>query len=76
MDKYVIDISPEATEILFMWVDKCEEDNGPDVANDLIDSYESMLDTLEKDPEAGTGRLEDLPRKYSAYHKWRHLWAV
>ncbi len=76
MDKFTIDISPEATEILISWVDKCEEDNGVNVANDLIDSYESMLDTLEKDPEAGTGRFEDLPRKYRAYHIWRHLWAV
>ncbi|MBR5368074.1 MAG: type II toxin-antitoxin system RelE/ParE family toxin [Lachnospiraceae bacterium] len=76
MDKYTIDISPEATEILISWVDKCEEDNGINVANDLIDSYEAMLDTLEQDPEAGTGRLEDLPRKYRAYHIWRHLWAV
>ncbi|SCY13585.1 type II toxin-antitoxin system RelE/ParE family toxin [Butyrivibrio sp. INlla14] len=76
MDKYTVDISPEAREILFMWVDTCEADNAPEVANNLIDSYESMLDTLEKNPEAGTGRLEDLPKKYRAYHIWRHLWAV
>ncbi len=63
MATFTTDISPEATEILISWVDKCEEDNGVNVANDLIDSYESMLDTLEKDPEAGTCRFEDLPRK-------------
>lgn len=76
MAKYTVDISPEARDILFMWVDTCEKDNGPDVANDLIDNYEAMINTLEDNPEAGTGRLEDLPKKYRAYHIWRHLWAV
>ncbi|WP_029318906.1 type II toxin-antitoxin system RelE/ParE family toxin [Butyrivibrio sp. AE3004] len=76
MVKCTVELSPEAKDILFMWVDTCEADNGPDVANDLIDSFEFMLDTLENNPEAGSGRLEDLPKKYRAYHIWRHLWAV
>lgn len=76
MDNYTIDISPEAKEILFKWVNTVEEDNGIDVAGNLLDGFEALLDILEKDPEAGTGRLEDLPRKYRAHHIWRHLWAV
>lgn len=76
MTDYTVDISPEAREILLLWVNTCENDQGPDVANNLIDSYEAMIDALERDPEAGTNRLEDIPRKYRAYHIWRHLWAV
>ncbi len=76
MGKYIVDISPEAREILIKWVNTCEEDNGIEVADDLLNSFDSLLDTLETNPEAGTGRLEGLPRKYRAHHLWRHLWAV
>ena len=76
MTKYTIDISPEAKEILMMWVNTVEADHGVEAADKLLDGFEALLDVLEKDPEAGTGRLEDLPRKYRAHHIWKHLWAV
>lgn len=76
MNNYQIDISPEAKQILIEWVDLCEANQNHEAALSLIDAYENLLSTLEKQPKAGTGNLQDIPSKYRAILLWKHLWAI
>lgn len=75
-DKFQVDISPDARELLCYWVDKCNEDNGYAVASELLDAFENVIKTLEMIPESGTGALKYIPEKYRAICLWKHLWLI
>lgn len=73
---YNVDVSPVAYAVLTDYVDRCNEDNGPECALRLLDSYDNAIGILEQQPYAGCARLKYIPDKYRVTNFLPHLWFV
>ncbi len=73
---YDVVVSPKALEIFEHYAYLCLKDNGMECAERYMDAYDKTIDSLEKMPYLGCGRLNDIPEKYRALKYWQHLWLV
>lgn len=72
---YQVEASASVNDILMHYSDLCYDDNGPDCALRLLDTFDEAIDTLTNNPDRGC-RLADIPSKYRAIPFWEHLWLV
>ena len=69
-------VSPRATNVLVNYAVKFAVDNGEECANNVVDSFDRAVLSLENMPERATRKLPYIPSKYRIVTFWKHLWIV
>ena len=73
---YNVVVTPEVTDILIGYAQKCAIDNGIECATNLVDSFDKAINSLETLPKRGIKKLQYIPAKYHIITFWKHLWLV
>ena len=64
---YNVVVTPEVTDILIGYAQKCAIDNGIECATNLVDSFDKAINSLETLPKRGIKKLQYIPAK----KKWK-----